>query len=82
MYIVDHIFGYRSKKFIRAHLESSAHVHGTESEAENLTFENNVLLQCHKVLYKLHMVIEGLLKDKRVSTKAYKVDADQRGYGL
>ena len=38
MYTVDHTFGYRSKKFIRACLESFRHCHGMQSEAEILNF--------------------------------------------
>ena len=38
MYTVVHPFGYRSKKFIRAHTESSEHAHGMKSEVKMLNF--------------------------------------------
>ena len=39
MYTVDHTFGYRSKKFICACMDSSTHAHDTKSEAG--IFKNN-----------------------------------------
>ena len=40
MYTVDHTFGNRSNKFIRACAKSSAHVHGTEIKGANFKLIN------------------------------------------